>query len=67
MATTATFDYHWDGYLVLDETPSGQDLGTFDYHWDGEAGVCEEASVGPVASKPWILGNRSRIYGGGVS
>jgi hypothetical protein len=43
--TLATFDYHWDGLLVLDETPSGQDLGAFDYHWDGVVGFSPESSA----------------------
>ena len=45
MSTAATFDFHWDGQLVHDETPSGTDLGTFDCHWDGQIGVPEEAAV----------------------
>lgn len=56
MSTTGTFDYHWDGLLVWDETPSGTDLGTFDWHWDGEIGVPEEA--GGVVVTPFALIDR---------
>ena len=57
MSTTATFDYHWDGLLVLDETPSGTDLGTFDWHWDGQIGVPEEAAAGYTVPLSHILEN----------
>jgi len=42
----ATFNYHWDGMLVWDETPTN-DFGTFDWHWDGQISVPEEAFEPP--------------------
>jgi len=56
---TITFDYHWGGAAMPNQSPSGYELGSADWHWGG----VWVYSVSAATGWPWYYHDAASGFG----